>query len=684
MHLSELVLDAHRFITTHVSTIRHAPLQTYISALLFTPAPSFIKNLFGAEAPSWVILSEPEVSDDDKHIGAVWTVVFSPTDINGESAASASEDNTIKVWDVKSRKCIQTLRGHTDMIWSLTFSHDGNELCSASDDGTVRIWNVNVNAAARVAKRTLDGHGEVSFQKHLTLRGHDQWVMSVAYSHNGELMATASVDEEVKIWDPAVGTCLQTLPIDGSEVAFFGNNLVAAMSLGELSVWDVKTKECILTIPIPDDIGCDWFAYSPDGRHLATSSDKIRVWEVAAGRLVSTIDTEKRPGQLVYSHDSKRLVSSSAGERNLLREWNTESGRCERDFSYPGTRIIFYSLVMSYSGRLLAAGSTCGKVMVWDTVHGTHLLSLDHGSNIVRALKFTRGDSQLISASQDGNVCVWSTATGMRLHKFEADLDEINGITISHDGRHLATASDSKIVKIWDIIYGRAAWATVFSYDNKMLASCCDGGTVRVWDLGTGDHRVVLEGKGNPAYAAAFSHDCRCIAVALGDGCVQVVPLNVQAEMRVLVGHGSAVWAVAYASDDRRLASTASDRTIRVWDTWKGACLQVLDVGVSLASIAFGMDDRYLRTEIGRIKLGDDAIVVAANASTAEAAALTNRQHDYAVSADRCWITDNGKKVLWLPREYRPLSVAVDDINNRICIGCQSGRVLFFEFTADD
>jgi WD40 repeat protein len=626
------------------------------------------------------------VSDDDKNIGAVWTVVFSPTDSNGEFAASASGDNTIRVWDVNSHKCIQTLRGHTDMIWSLTFSHDGNELCSASHDGSMRIWNVNATAAARVAKRTLDGHGEMSFQKHLTLRGHRNEVTSVAYSHNGELMATASEDDQVKIWDPAVGTCLQTLPIAGSDVAFFGNNLVAATSREKLSVWDFKAKKCILTIPCPDHSGFYWAAFSPDGRHLATYSEKIHIWEVATGGLVLTIDTENDTkwftGQLVYSRDGKRLVSSS-GVDNTLREWDTESGRCEREFNCPGTSIIFDPLTLSHSGRLLAAGSSCGKVIVWDTVHGTLLLGLNHGPGTIDALKFTRGDSQLISACWDGYVCVWSAATGMRLHKFEADLKPINAITISHDGRYLATASDSGLVKIWDIIYGRAAWATVFSYDNKMLASCCDGGMVRVWDLRTGCHGVVLEGKGNPAYAAAFSHDSRYIAVALGDGCVLVVSLNVQAEKRMLCGHGSAVWAVAYASDDRRLASTASDRTIRVWDTWKSACLQVLNVGVSLASIAFGMDGQYLRTEIGRIKLGDDAIAVAADASTLEPVASSNWQHDYAVSADRCWITDNGQKVLWLPREYRPISVAVDDINNRICIGCQSGRVLLFSFTAD-
>jgi hypothetical protein len=115
------------------------------------------------------------------------------------------------------------------------------------------------------------------------------------------------------------------------------------------------------------------------------------------------------------------------------------------------------------------------------------------------------------------------------------------------------------------------------------------------------------------------------------------------------------------------------------------ACVHVFDVGFSLANIAFGVGDRYLRTEIGRIKLGARHDTAAAVTGTGELEAISSPkwQHDYAMSADRCWITDKGRNVLWLQREYRPLSVAVDDINNRICIGCRSGRVLFFYFTSE-
>ncbi|KAK3356855.1 WD40-repeat-containing domain protein [Lasiosphaeria hispida] len=241
--------------------------------------------------------------------------------------------------------------------------------------------------------------------------------------------------------------------------------------------------------------------------------------------------------------------------------------------------------------------------------------------------------------------------------------------------------------EIWDVAYGCAA---AFSYDKALLATCCDGGTVRVWDLATGKHEVVLEGKGSPVYAAAFTHSRRFIAMASGDGCVLLVPLDgVSRDLDsgsclVLRGHRSAVWAVAYSSDDGRPASAASDRTVRVWDMSTNACLQVLDVRVSLGSIAFGGDGQYLRTGIGQIKLSDDAATAVADAgSEPEAAGSPEWPHDYALSADRCWITDRGQNVLWLPREYRPLSVAVDDINKRICIGCRSGRVLFFDFAAD-
>jgi WD40 repeat protein len=686
----ELVSDAQKFIATHASTIAHAPLQTYVSALLFTPAPNVIRELFAAEAPGWVTLSQPEVTDDN-HSGPVRAVVFSPTDGNSKFVASASGDNTLKIWDAQSRKCTQTLRGHTDMIWSPTFSHDSSMLCSASEDGTVRIWDVDAVGGTDAAKAILDGQGDASFSRRLTLTGHIRIVWKLAFAHAGELIATCSGDRSVKIWDTVTGMCLQTFEGHTAtvySVAFHRNNLLASVSHDKtLRLWDVKAKTCTRIISLSNDrflsrkIETE-VIFSPDGHRVVTSGPQIRVWEVATGLLLLTVATET--SSTAYSRDGKWLASGSSSDDDAkVRLWDMGTGSCDREFKPPIITSPIMTVALSHGSEMLvAAGYVDGGLTVWHAGSGVCLFRRSRDDTLcVFGLAFTRGNSQLVSGFEDGIVQVSSAATGICLQEFKGhNYGDINSISISHDGRYLATAGDDSTAKIWDIAYSRAIWAATFSHDNKMLATCCEGGTVRTWELATGESKVVLGGGADPVYAVAFDHGRRHIATASGSGCVQIVPLSVDQTPHTLHGHDGAVWAVAYASDDRRLASAASDRTARVWDVLDGVCVQVLDIGVSLASIAFGVGNQYLRTEIGRIKLDTTA---ATDAGKPGGADPLEWQHDYALSADKCWVSDKGENVLWLPRDYRPLSVAIDDDNNRICIGCRSGRIYFFYFSAD-
>jgi WD40 repeat protein len=90
---------------------------------------------------------------------------------------------SVIVWDVATGEEVQRFRGHKTIVWCVAFSPDGNRVASGGDDGTVKVWD------------------PVSGREALTLRGHTDSVLAVAFSPDGTRIASSSKDGSVKIWD---------------------------------------------------------------------------------------------------------------------------------------------------------------------------------------------------------------------------------------------------------------------------------------------------------------------------------------------------------------------------------------------------------------------------------------------------------------------------------------------------
>ncbi|WP_375467918.1 AAA-like domain-containing protein, partial [uncultured Nostoc sp.] len=128
----------------------------------------------------WNLDTGKEITTLRGHSDSVISVVFSP---DGKTLASASRDKTIKLWNLDTGKEITTLRGHSDSVISVVFSPDGKTLASASADKTIKLWN-------------LDTRKEIT-----TLRGHSDWLNSVVFSPDGKTLASASGDKTIKLWN---------------------------------------------------------------------------------------------------------------------------------------------------------------------------------------------------------------------------------------------------------------------------------------------------------------------------------------------------------------------------------------------------------------------------------------------------------------------------------------------------
>jgi WD40 repeat protein len=104
------------------------------------------------------------------------------------------------------------LQGHSSEVWSVAFSPDGQTLASGSGDQTIRLWDVQTGEALA------------------TLTGHTGWVSAVAFSPDGQTLVSNSVDETVRLWEVSSGQCLHTLRAPGP---YAGLNIIGVTGLSE-------------------------------------------------------------------------------------------------------------------------------------------------------------------------------------------------------------------------------------------------------------------------------------------------------------------------------------------------------------------------------------------------------------------------------------------------------------------
>src|SRR5258708_2087906 len=135
-----------------------------------------------------------------KHFTGVLSLAFSP---DGKTLATgnkvdptderAGDGPSIRLWDVATGKARLTVKGHTDDIRALAFTADGETLASGSSDTTVRLWGVTTG------------------KERATLKGHTRTVLSLISTADGKMLASGSADHTVKLWDVATGELRTTL-----------------------------------------------------------------------------------------------------------------------------------------------------------------------------------------------------------------------------------------------------------------------------------------------------------------------------------------------------------------------------------------------------------------------------------------------------------------------------------------
>ncbi len=481
--------------------------------------------------------------------------------------------------------------GHTAIVAKVLFTRDGKQLISVSVDKTIRLWDVASGAPLRVLRppirpiagnlllaaaltpdgRTLAAGGGAGWRLGevpiylidlatgrilRVLKGHTNGIISLAFSPDGERLASGSHDRTSRIWSAVSGRCERVL--EGHEDV----------------VWDV--------------------AFAPDGRHLATASfDKTgRIWSLADGRCEAVLrGHEKEVRCVAWRPDG--LVVATGGDDGSIRQWSPE-GTALRGFEHLGGRII--SLTFSADSRtlLFTRGLPPFTCSLLDLATGEERVRFGLHSNTVQDGALSPdGTLAATTGGNDNETFIWRLTDAAVVHRIAGHGRLVWAVAWDPDGESLAWGNTGKSISHND----RGPLERAFRLAGLELSDELSPdlrratptlGTLRLELAGTA--LVVKEGVDTVTTIKMADPRNRILCytllpgdhVAVGaDAGLYLFDARSGKQLRTFVGHTGPVWAIAPSPDGRYLLSGSNDQTLRIWDLPSQASTPLLSIFVA-------------------------------------------------------------------------------------------------------
>lgn len=471
------------------------------------------------------------------------------------------------VWNLKNnqsvfRKLLPNANGqntHAKLVFGLAFSPDGQVLASADDSGAVRLWSC-------VTGELLP----------ISIKGHIDRVSGIAFSPDGKTLATCSYDETARLWDVSTGQ--ERLNIVGHhdrihDVAFSpdGRVLATASGDGTVRLWDLSSVPAAAPIPAVAQQ-----APIP----VAPTSVVASPAPPAVPRPPAAIT------DLRYSADAKSLAVALRGGDVILWDTSLQKERTRiTGLPCDARRVAF-----APNGRWLAVAARAfgdetqrGEVRIVDTFTMKELARLAGYTEPVWSVNFASDGRTLVTAGGRRNTCgeiyQWDLTTfrGKRLdYQFKR---LVSDIALSPDGKHWAFPQ-SHWVMLWDVagrkftnhsfrdrLHTNACLRFAFSPDGRTLASGDVAGAIRLSSVPNGQPLTVqVGGHTEQVSGLEFSRDGQLLASASWDQSIRLWSLLTGREVARLTGHGGRVPCIALSPDKSKLVFAGEDGVVRVWN----------------------------------------------------------------------------------------------------------------------
>ena len=485
------------------------------------------------------------------------------------------------------------LSGHEAGALAVAFSADGEMIASASEDGTIKLWKPD---------------GELIN----TLEGHEGDIWGLAISPDGRTIASASNDKTVRLWQRD-GTPVKTIEDHkhkATAVAFSqdGALIASADQSGVVKVWQ-QDGTFLREIDAHQD-KVDAIAFSPVNSLLATGSGDgtIKTWKLedVLDRTNSKISPENTfsVGDTVrgldFSPDGKTIASANADY--TIKLWKPGSSEHTVVFSDSGEDAhnnVVYSVAFSPNGQLIASASSDGTVKLWQPDGFLRATFAGH-ENGVLDVAFSPDSKTIASASYDHTIRLWQeNSSNALLSVLKGHKAGVGDIAIGSQTDTIVSSSWDGTLKLWQPngafidTFGAGEGeidSVAISPNEQTIAAGHEDGTLALWTIAD---KTSTEFRAHNEWikSVAFSPtDGQAIASASSDGTIKLWRPN-GSLIRKLDDHQSDVRQVVFSPDGQLMASASSDKTIKLWQQ-DGFLLKTLERHkAAVNSVAFSPDN---------------------------------------------------------------------------------------------
>ncbi len=279
------------------------------------------------------------------HKGWVYSVAVSPDGTWAASGSGQEMDKTIKIWDLRTGACRQTLDAKQEFASALAITPDGMRILSASGDKSVRVWAAS--SGRELAK----------------LCGHTSVVRSVVALQDNTRVLSGGFDRTLRLWDLASGKCLKTIQCgtdDADDVYSTAVDPAGAWVLsghrdGRVRMWDLETGRCLATLNRHSNIVMS-IQVTPNGRiAVSGSKDKtLKIWDLGARTCAGTLEGHQGYVDSIAISPVGTLIASTGYNDKTVRLWDWKSGACLQAIKHETNPI---SVAFSPEGSRLLVGS---------------------------------------------------------------------------------------------------------------------------------------------------------------------------------------------------------------------------------------------------------------------------------------------------------------------------------------